>query len=183
MGGFMYNKFTYVGGVKNSLHSDVEKLMAFVVIGGEEVPLYQVVREGLVTQIDNSTYQMYYDTMKLFLSSVSYRFGTSRRLFHGFYIKFQKEEDSPIVTVKAFDQEVAPDFMFKGQFRFLKKKEVLSFLTNDKSKKFLRLQMPLPKKKLKQTITVCKANPDTSVRAIKINKKRKEQKNELLDSY
>lgn len=169
-----YN-FKFKGGVTKPHFWSAEKMLVFVVIGGKDVPLYQLVKEGLITQIEDESYQSHYDTIKLFVSTETTRFGSASKLSHNFYIRLLKNDIAPLVVIKALKEKEAPSFSFSGQFRFLKKGEVRSLLTDPVSLRYFKHQSSLPKRKLLEMVTVNRDHLKRGIRAIKFNLK-KEQK-------
>lgn len=163
-------RFLYKGGITKPDNYQTEKMFVFVVIGGQEVPLYQLVRDGLVTEVSNQEYESSYDLFKIFLSSQDASFGSANRRFYSFYVRLKlvTDDESPTVTIRPFGWDRV-DFYFKAKCLFLKKSQILEELSDSsQSKEFVKRQGPLPVKLLKELISVEEPDIKKGVRRIRI---------------
>jgi len=179
------NEFEFVGGaVKPSITSN-EKFLLWFIVGGNEIPLYQMQKMNLAT-IDYEGPMAYdgfsstpigregflvgkkYRTEAQFIKIFVYRanIGEPTR-YYSFYAQFM-DEPAPMVTVKPFSVDHT-GLYFKGRIRFLRTKEVLSLLSDTcKSRKFVKTQGILSTLLLKQMIKVDRSEMRKGVRAIRI---------------
>jgi len=169
--------FRYKGGVNKPDTQSTEKFMMFFVVGGEDIPIHIMIREGLVWRRQDDMgfdlqdeYATGANVAKLFTSAVS--FGQPKR-FHSFYIRFVP--DDPLVTIKGFGERSKSHF-FEGNVSFMKRSEVLSLLDDaNPSKKFVVRQQTLPVETLRRLITVDRSALKAGVRHIRIGKRRQKQ--------
>jgi len=164
------HKFKFTGGVANPEPRRNEKFLLFFVVGGNEIPLYQMVNDGLVqrTGYERDEFSTKHKIAKVFISQQG--FGIQKR-YHSFYIEFRDSTASPTVTVVPFS---GPDtqFQFVGNFRFLKKDEILEVLDSEStSYKFAQIQQPLPVKTLNSLVTVDRSHVRKGVRHVRIGRK------------
>lgn len=163
-------KFEYNGGVaKPSQHTN-EKFLLFCVVGGNEVPFYQMVQNSLILRevADMPKYSTNTKYGKLFVGQQG--FGVQRR-FYSFYFKFL-EEGSPMITVKPFSLDDT-GYYFRGRISFLKKSEAISVLAADNSSiPFLRSQVMLPLDVLRSMVTVDRSELKKGIRHVRIGRKR-----------
>jgi hypothetical protein len=167
--------FKYRGGVNKPTMHSTEKFLMFFVVGGEEIPLHVMLREGLVwRQQDQSGFDLpdsYYtgaNVAKIFTSAVA--FGDPKR-FHSFYIRFIN--DNPTVTIRGFGERSKSHF-FEGKVSFLRKSEILTLLgDHNPSKGFVARQRTLPVETLKRLITVDRSELKQGVRHIRIGKRKR----------
>ena len=170
-----YN-FKFRGGVFKPTTQSNEKFLLFFLVGGEEIPLYRMLREGLVWRAQNEMafdlpdeYMTGANVAKIFTSAVD--FGEPKQ-YHSFYFRFVK--DNPIVTIKGFGGRAFYDFM--GAISFLKRSEVLALLDEDNpSKKFVKQQQTLPIKTLQELITVDRTALKKGIRKVRIGARKKIQ--------
>jgi len=180
------NEFEYVGGtVKPSIASN-EKFLLWFIVGGIEIPLYQMQKMNLAT-IDYGgpmSYSGYgstpmgregmivgkkYRTEAQYIKVFVYRakIGDPTQ-YYSFYAQFL-EEPAPVVTIKPFSIDHT-GLYFKGRIRFLRTKEVLGLLSDTcQSKRFVRSQGVLATALLKQMIKVDRSDLRKGVRAIRIS--------------
>lgn len=164
--------FEFRGGGDKFESTITEKFLAFMVIGGNEIPIYQLLREGLMEQTDPFHYRSHYDTLKLFMLRQDTRFGRASKQFYSFYVQLLKDEDTPVVTIKTFSHDKVGWYL-KGPFHFLKKAEVLSLLAPEStSRKFLGRQSILPKKLLRELIIVDRSVLQREIRHIRIGQNK-----------
>jgi hypothetical protein len=175
VGGMSY-PFKFRGGVNKPTTQSTEKFLMFFVVGGAEIPLHVMMREGLVwRQQDETGFDIpdsYYtgaNVAKIFTSAVS--FGDPKR-FHSFYIRFVK--DNPRVTIRGFGERSKTHF-FEGNISFMKQSEVLALLDeNNPSRGFVVRQKTLPVETLKRLITVDRSALKKGVRHIRIGKRKQQ---------
>lgn len=150
-------EFEFVGGNRKPTSQSIEKFQLFLLAGGKEVPLYQLLRDGVAMRkaetgnsfVTGLTYG------KLFVGQSG--FGIPKR-YHSFYFRFQEKGD--IVTIRPFsfsENSPAPlgDFYFKGVIKFLKKSEAAELLDEGSlSLKFLGYQEALPLDLIRRIISV-----------------------------
>lgn len=164
------NNFSYQGGVVNLTQHRNEKFLLFFVVGGNEIPMYQMLNDGLVlkTGLKAHHFATKHKVAKLFVSQQG--FGI-QKMFHSFYIEFRSEQSAPNVTVFPFSIKET-QMCLTGQFRFLKKQEVLDSL-DDKSVsyQFAKKQQPLPVATISKMITVDRTNLRKGVRHVRLGKR------------
>jgi hypothetical protein len=161
-------EFEYKGGAHKTSEHVNEKFMLFFIIGGKEVPIYQMMREGLVVKPEwnKDVYQTEFRYAKLFVSQKG--FGIPSR-YYPFYIKMYSESTPyPLVTVKPFSVDKT-GFIFRAKCSFLQKDVVLEILEeNNPSRKFLEMQEFLPLDTIRQMITVDRSQLKKNVRGVRI---------------
>lgn len=163
-------RFEFKGGITKPDQWQTEKFMLFVVIGGVEVPLYQLVRDGLVEEVSKHEYESSYDLFKVFMWSQDASFGNANKRFYSFYVRLKlvSDDEAPTVTIKPFGWDRV-DFFFKAKCRFLKKSQILEELSNDsQSREFVKRQAPLPVQTIKELISVEEPDIKKGVRRIRI---------------
>jgi hypothetical protein len=146
-------EFSFKGGIRKPDTHTVEKFLLFFVIDGKEIPMFQLLRDGIILR--KSEYGDDFFTglkvAKLFLHQAGFNL---RRRFHSLYFYFDDDPTAKIATILSFS-ELGSGFYFKGPIRFLKKAEVVDLLNKDElSLKFLERQEPLPVDTIKRLITV-----------------------------
>ena len=166
--------FKFRGGVVKPTTQSNEKFLLFFLVGGEEIPLYGMLREGLVQREQDDTafdlpdaYTTGANVAKIFTSAVD--FGRPKQ-YHSFYFKFV--EGNPLVTIKGFGKR--SNYKFVGPISFLKRSEVLALLDDDNpSKTFVQRQQTLPIETLKQLITIDRSALKKGVRRIRIGARKR----------
>ena len=179
--------FKYKGGAEiNRDEQSTEKFLLFLIIGGKEVPYYELRSNNLVDQEFNDPFdgQMgsvnpavnnpatWFTTKaeygKLFVCQSGY--GIQKKFF-SFYFRFLKTNPSPIVTIKPFTGDKT-GFFFRGMISFLKKRETKEILDpSSLSLKYLEEQILLPLPVLKQMVTVDRTILRKGLRQIRIKGK------------
>jgi len=169
--------FEYCGGVAKHGEHTTEKFLLFFLVGGEELPLFVLERDGLMTRLTGTTsynnfmssfYQTNLNVAKVFMSTSG--FGVPKR-FHSFYLQLH-DSDAPkqVVTIKGM---MSQSYFFRAKANFLKKSEVLKLLGKDNlSRKFLKRQPIPPVAFLRKIITIDKSEMRKGVRQIRIGRKR-----------
>lgn len=164
------NTFKYKGGIANVTRHRNEKLLLFFLVGGKEIPIYQMLNDGLVlkTEKGGDEFTTKHKIAKLFISQQG--FGI-QKMFYSFYIQFLPEENAPDVTIFPFSIKET-QMMLTGKFRFLKKEEILATL-DDKtvSYKFAKQQQPLPVATINKIIYVDRTNLRKGVRHVRLGRR------------
>jgi hypothetical protein len=162
-------KFEFNGGIFKPATHRQEKFLLFFVVGGKEVPLFQMVQTGLVYPEDDLTnrYTTGNNLLKVFIMEQG--FGVRKR-FHSFYVRLV-EGPFPEVTIRPFSGKLS-NYFFRGKVRFLKEKQVLQILDEESpSRRFVARQSPLPKKVMKEVIEVDRSAAKEGVRHVRIGRK------------
>ena len=176
----MAHSFQFYGGVaKPSLHVS-EKFLMFFVVGGKEIPLYQMIRDGLVHRdpVKGGVYHTGNNIAKIFTASQG--FGIAKR-YYSFYFRFRDSDVNPVVTIKGFAAEgIHRLHNFKGTVTFLKKSEILSILDDEsESRIFMERQRTLPVEMLRTLVEVDRSNLKKNIREIRIGRRRRVANGEL----
>jgi len=160
--------FEYNGGVYKPQTHQLEKFLLFGVVGGKEVPLYQLIQIGLVQKGGKAFHYVSLRpglVLKIFIADQG--FGAPKR-FCSFYFKLM-EPPAPSVKVVPFSGDTS-GYYFKGVMTLLKKKEVLSLLNEDcRSRQFVKTQR-LPIEVARKLIKVDTSEMRKGVRRIRIRK-------------
>lgn len=166
-------EFQYHGGIYKPSQHVLEKFMLFVLISGEEVSLYHMLRDGLVKESPDKkrVFLSQFDVVKLFVSQQG--FGIPKR-YHSFYLQLKPLGiTGSKVTVLPFSLRKS-QFHFMANARFLTKKQVLEYLPlESESKKFIAAQDMLPLAVLKDMIQVRKPDLKKGVRVIRFERNKK----------
>lgn len=164
-----YN-FTFQGGASKPSDHTVEKFLMFFVVGGEEIPLHQMVSEGLVWRDAgySGKYLTNHNVAKIFMSYQG--FGIEKR-YTSLYFKML-DKTSAKVEITPFSGRT--HYHFKGTVSFLTKREVLALLDEESDSYFWakRLRIP-PKEVLRTIIKVDKSELLKGVRKIRVGRKRR----------
>ena len=166
-------RFSYKGGVsKPNIHT-TEKFLLFLVAGGNEVPLWEVEKEGLIQRSDSARtefggagfeYTTGINVVKIFLSRQG--FGIPRQ-FHSIYLQLL-QGPSTEVTIRPFSYEDLA-FFFRAQAEILTNKQALEILSPESpSRRFIASQPPLPVKLRDKIITIDRRRQKEGVRHIRI---------------
>jgi hypothetical protein len=163
--------FTFNGGaVKPNINSNI-KFFLFFVVGGEEIPLYRALTEGLVSRSSDqhdfdipNSFKTSLNVGKLFTSHA--QFGHAKQ-YYSFYFKFKEPENNPKVTIKGFGNW--PAYYFMSWVSFLRRNEIIAVLSEDSnSLKFLKHQRTLPVATLRELINVDRSDMLKGQRRIRI---------------
>lgn len=170
----MAYRFEFSGGVCKPHVHQLEKFLLFFVVGGREVPLYQMVQEGVVARLsrDTAEYQTSNNILKVFVMQSG--FGIPKR-YHSFYFRLMPEPHA-LVTIKSFPavgrKTTCSEFYFKGMGRFLNREQVLQLLSDangdKRSLSFVKNQSPLPVDMLRAMVTVDRSTLKCGVRRVRI---------------
>jgi hypothetical protein len=162
-------RFEYIGGAIKPDPHKVEKFLLFAVVGGKEIPFYQLKEASLVKPAPNSDkpeYISYNNVMKVFVSQQG--FGIRRR-FYSFYFSLQSAGNE--VTIKPFSGDETGMY-FKAIGRFLKNKDAAQLLdAQSDSRNYVAQQGMLPKEVLQKMIVVDRSAVRRNIRAVRIGKK------------
>lgn len=165
--------FEYKGGVEKPDEHSTEKFLVFMVAGGIEVAVWDMEREGLVTNDSKSRgsirkgakYKTGLNLVKVFLAQSG--FGIQRR-FHSIYLRLL-QGPAQEVTIRPFSDSL--DFYFKAQAEILTSKQALNILSPESpSRRFVARQSPLPLKIMERIITIDRSRLREGVRKIRIGK-------------
>jgi len=173
--------FEYVGGTMKPTLGSNEKFLLLFIVGGVEVPLFQMQKMNLVNQdyggpasystgwsrggVINKRYLTEAQFFKLFIYRAKLGEPTQ---YYSFYAEML-ESPSPVVTIKPFSLDTT-GYAFTSRLRFLRRKEVLDILSaRSPSREWLKKQGTLSTALLKQMITVDRSELRQGVRAIRIS--------------
>jgi hypothetical protein len=166
----MAYEFQFSGGVQKPNFHQSAKYLLFFVVGGQEVPFYQMQREGLILQPQSmeKKYTTSHNIVKLFVGCSG--FDLPNR-YYSFYIKLL-EGGAPIVTIRHFPGVTQQtDFHFQARGKFLTKKQALEVLAADcDSRQFLVRQSMLPLDTLRAMVTIDRSVLREGVRHVRIGK-------------
>lgn len=163
--------FSYKGGIAKPKMQTSNKFLAFSIVGGQEVPLYRLQKEGLITrdyaaETNESIYLTSHNVIKLFMMRTA--FGEQRMML-SLYMRLV-DGPAPMITVKPFAEvKDSTGFEFRGKVEFLRKKEIFAMLDKDSdSYKFLSKLRTPSISLLKTIITVDKSELRKGVRHVRI---------------
>lgn len=162
--------FEYHGGVVKPTTHTVEKFLLFFVVDGREIPIHQLIRDGLVMKLSEkgNDYTTGLTVAKLFVGQQG--FGIPKK-YHSFYFRFVEDKDE-MVTVRPFGGQKL-GLAFRAKIRFLNRAQTLGLLGKDcESRPFVERQAPLPLDTLRAMITVERVE-DKDVRHVRIRQKAK----------
>ena len=112
-------RFEFSGGIAKPTFHRMEKFLLFFLVGGREVPLYQMLQDNLVVKLKEKgdEYQTSNNVLKLFVMQTGY--GLPKR-YHSFYFRLLAPPN-PVVTIRPFldERKMRQDFFFRGMCRFL----------------------------------------------------------------
>lgn len=173
----MYNFQTHWG--TSGGYRTTEKFLIFFIVKGREVPLYALVKSGIIkengagfydkekTSVVVYRYQTPFREGKIFMSESG--FGVNRNL--SLYFSLLPEEKSPEVTIRGIgQQQTSNPFMFISHLHFLKPSEALELLDpSEQAVYFIKQQMKraLPVELIKSLITVDRSYLTKGVRKIR----------------
>lgn len=163
--------FSYCGGVVKLSEHVNEKFLLFFLIGDKEIPLYQMLRDGLAQRVDSggSEYLTKYDCCKLFVCKQG--FGMAKQ-YHSFYILLG--ESYPTMTILPISGEQI-GFSFKAKSKIMTREEVLKRLPDGmESKKFFIRQEVLPVNVMQKMVFIDRSELKSGVRHIKVGKGKEE---------
>jgi hypothetical protein len=180
--------FKYRGGVDNPTDQSNEKFLLFCIVGGREIPFYEMKSNALLQSTIQDPLASYMEEPDSHPGSTWYRtdsqfgklfvsqqgFGVERKFF-SFYFRFLPDDGTPkpVVTVRPFSFDQS-GFFFKGCVSFLKKSEVRRILDpTSVSLKYLERQIMLPIPTLKKMVTIDRSGMRKGIRKINIGRKRK----------
>lgn len=176
-------KFQFLGGVQSPqpgiqrTRTVETKFMLFFLVGGEEVPHYQMTRSNLLFKDPGKEdgYESLHPTVKLFISCRGFdRNGIS--LLHSFFFRMERESGShKSVLIRPFPESDAP-FYFRANGGFLSNKEALELLDEKSiSRAYLKRQSMLPVETLRKMITVSRAGMKKGLRHIRVPNQKPQQ--------
>jgi hypothetical protein len=164
-------EFRFQGGTHKPTEHTLEKFMLFFVVGGDEIPMYQMLRDGLVqrVELEGDRYVTQHNIAKLFIAQQG--FGVQKR-FHSFYVTLL-DETAPDVQVLPFSLKKTGFFM-NAKMRFLDKEAALALLAeNSQSRSFVERQELLPVNLLREMVSVDRSHLKEGVRAVRIGSRKK----------
>jgi len=167
--------FTYRGGVVKPTTHTVEKFLLFFLVDGREIPVHQLLRDGLVMCLSDKSLEFTtgLTVAKLFVGQQG--FGVQKK-YHSFYFRFV-DEQVEVVTIRPFMTKLA--LFFTARIRFLNRAQVLGLLSEDsQSRMFVEKQGPLPLDTLRAMITVERVG-EKGVRHVRIRKDKEKDKVQL----
>ena len=164
-------QFDFNGGVVKPTEHVNEKFLLFFLVGGKEIPMYQMLNDGLAVRPDweKMQYQTNFNICKLFVAQKG--FGVANRFF-SFYMKLLPAGDpASIISVRPFSLEKT-GLYFKSKLLFLKRDEVLKVIDErSESAKWYQKQGMLATRVLQSMVSVDKSEMKRGVRAVRISKK------------
>jgi len=160
--------FSYKGGVHKPDEHKHEKFFIFFLIGDKEIPLYQLLRDGLVQRREEGSenYVTAQEVVKVFTSRQG--FGI-QKFYHSFYMKLENS-NIPSVTLFPFTGERGgTGFYFKTKGIFLKRSQVLALLPEEaESRPYVERQEVLPIDLMNKMIVVNREEVRKKLRVIHI---------------
>ena len=159
-------EFEFKGGVVKPTAHQIEKFLLFFVIGGEEIPFYQLMKDSLIVQMTEATpkYSTGNGICKLFISEQG--FGIAKR-YTSFYMRLLSGA-RPDVIVHPFSLERS-SLYFKAKVSFLKKSQVLKILGEENpSRRFVENQRTLPIDTLQKMIKINRSELRKGVRHVRV---------------
>lgn len=164
--------FQFQGGVIKPSEHSLEKFLLFFLVGGKtEVPLYQLLRDGLVQRVRDGgdEFVTSYDVAKLFVLRKG--FGIAPK-HYSFYMRL-KERNGAVVQVLPFSGTAGGHgFYFKACCNFLTRTEVLDILPEDiESRIFVERQETLSLDLLEKMVSVDKSEMKKGIRVVRIGQK------------
>lgn len=177
----MTAKFEFNGGLLKPGPEREVKFLCFLLCGQEEVPLFQMKRNGLIDVVvepvqENGPVATLYTTrvtnvVKVFVQD---RFQEHRR-WYSFWFEV-KDKRSPLVTIRPFppiggDADMS-GYFFRARGHFLTKNEALALLPPEStSAGYLKTQRILPVETLKKMVSIDRTILREGVRFIRIGNK------------
>jgi hypothetical protein len=146
--------FYFQGGSQPNL-----KFLAFLVVGGEEIAIWDAIRLGLVRsyipqdkQMSAYTFDTNHPVIKIFLYQ-SFTKDLFAMTAASFYFKMTDDENDNKATIAPINSPY--QYKFQATGRFLLKKEASKLLRDDNPTKiFLQREKTLPKELLRQIIKI-----------------------------
>jgi hypothetical protein len=179
--------FTYEfnGGVDQPNIQNTVKFLLFFVVGGQEIPQYQMVQNGQVTSgladavtmdrysrvvLAKPCYTTKHNVVKLFVRSSG---DNLPNRFFSFYFRLAGQ-GAPEVTIKPFPGCQMFNYYFKARGNFLTKNQALGLLSKDcPSRMYLKRQEMLSKETLRSMIKIDRSAEREGIRHLRIGKRRK----------
>jgi hypothetical protein len=165
-GGGKVFTFSFKGGVVKPTEHSNEKFLLFFLVGEQEVPFYQMLREGIANRKEDGKEEFVtkHQICKLFTSRQG--FGIQKQ-YNSFYIRLDPSQ--PMLKILPFSG-TATGFYFSGRASLMKRDEVLESLPEkSESRIFFTRQEVLPL--LNKMVMVDRSEIKEGVRNIKIGKK------------
>jgi hypothetical protein len=177
------HEFEFNGGVWKPSQDHEAKFLCFMIVGGEEIPLHVLKRNGLVLSTDLTCSSvraktahpigLAYETevsnvVKIFVQDSTNGF----RRWYSFYFRI-KGKSAPLVTINPFPvpQNVGGEsgFYFRARGGFLTKNEAVQILDPESpSLGYLKRQRILPIPLLKQMISIDRTVQREGVRVVRL---------------
>jgi hypothetical protein len=171
MRGMAY-EFEYRGGVmKPTAHQSV-KFLLFFVVGGQEIPHYQMLRDGLSVQLKESVphFSTRHDICKVFVATDG--FNMPKRFF-SFYVRLADGAAAEMTIHPYPDVAHQTNFYFKAMGKFLTKNETFEVLDEDSpSRHYLRQQSMLPIETLRKMVIIDRSAAKQGIRHVRIGQKK-----------
>lgn len=163
----MQHNYHYRGGVWKPSDHSMEKFLLFLLVGDQEVPHYQAIKEGVAARLDAGVDEFVtsHPVVKLFVSRKG--FGLKDQ-YHSFWIRLDESES--ILKIVPFSGDKDGHY-FKGKSKIMKRDEVLELLSEESpSKLFFGRQEVLPINLMAQMVSIDRGEIKANVRYVKIGK-------------
>lgn len=163
--------YKYRGGVWKPSDHSMEKFMLFLLIGNQEVPHYEAIKEGVAARVDAGAdeFETSHPVVKLFVSRKG--FGLKDQ-YHSFWIRLDGAE--PFLRIIPFSGEATVrdgGHYFRAKSRILKRDEVLEILPEDsQSRLFFNRQEVLPINLMTLMVQIDRSKIKENVRYVKVAK-------------
>lgn len=160
-------EFEFNGGVRKPGTHETEKFLAFFVVGGKELPMYQLIRDNLILRSEDDPHKYFTgcNILKVFIGHQG--FGVQRR-YYSFYMQMT-EEHRPTVRLQSV-VERSP-YYFSGKVHFLKKNQIVELLNPDQpSLQYLNRQAIIPVEVIRSLISVDRTSMKKGVRHVRVGK-------------
>ncbi len=170
--------FQFRGGVKKPTEHINEKFLLFFLIGEQEVPFYQMTKEGLANRVEHGRDEFVtaHQICKLFISRQG--FGIAK-LYHSFYIRL--DPSCPTVQIRPFPslnddgdmpKPTAENFYFRAKAKLMERKEVLNALPEKlESRIFFSRQEVLSLNLMDRMVSVDRSEMKQNIRYVKLGKR------------
>jgi len=144
----------------------------FFVVGGEEVPFYQMEKEGMVVPIFKKVKGFATNIKVAKIYTATQGFGIQKKTA-SFYIEFRKgAHASVIISTFNNDKNITPKFELRGKFSFLKKSTFLSLLKKESTAHYWAKRAPsYTKEMLEEIITIDYSEIRKGVRKIRLKRR------------
>jgi len=156
----------YKGGISRPESHANEKFLLFFLVGSEELPAFQLLKDGLIQRASSAEPDLLYSPFEICKVFLYYmKFGSPRQMY-SFYLRLT-DDRVPEVVIKPFSGSA--DFHFRARARVLSRKEALNVLPDRcQSKQFLKNQAIPPLDVLRRILSVDRTRQMEGIRKVRI---------------